>query len=279
MIHYLKIKDDIFVINNYYAYNLFPVKSKHDYNLVLKSLPKTIFFLRVSTKLLDSDKSVQWYYIMQDKPLEIEDLSSNTRKLLRRSLRKFSYGIYDIFSLIDDTYKIYVSGSNFFGNIPSSKNDFITQIEHEKKFDFLNIEYFGVYLDDKLVGYSKNYVNNLKVFYESSFVLEEFRSQYINYGLFFKMNQHYINNNSFNYTTNGSRNILHETNIQNFLLSKLIYEKKYFKLDVYYRPVLGLLIKFFFPFNKLLRLFNSQKLNSLMLQEKIRKSFINGKYI
>ena len=55
------------------------------------------------------------------------------------------------------------------------------------------------------------------------------------------------------YVVNGSRSIYHETNVQEYYQERFDFRKAYCKLNIKYRTGLGLIIKWLYPFRKLIR--------------------------
>lgn len=79
------------------------------------------------------------------------------------------------------------------------------------------------------------------------------------------------------YICDGERNILHETNFQNYLEKYFGFRKVYCKLNIYYRPIISLIVYILYPFRILIKEFDNipifNKINAILYMEKIRKSF------
>ena len=77
------------------------------------------------------------------------------------------------------------------------------------------------------------------------------------------------------YVNEGTRSILHETNVQSFLIEKFKFRKAYCKLHVQYHPLVNSIIFILYPFrlliiksnNKLLR-----KIGVILMQEGFHKA-------
>jgi hypothetical protein len=69
----------------------------------------------------------------------------------------------------------------------------------------------------------------------------------ISYALFHHMNRYYLSDQRFAYVNDGFRSILHETQVQEFLVHNFNFEKAYTPLDVAYRAPFGALIRSTFP--------------------------------
>ena len=91
------------------------------------------------------------------------------------------------------------------------------------------------------------------------------------------MNEYYLKEMNFDYINDGARSISHETNIQEFLIKKFKFRKAYCKLNVIYNLRIGFLVKLLYSFRLVLKLLNFEpftKLNILLDQEKIRRSYV-----
>jgi len=273
LVDYYKINGEVYVDKGYYAYCLFPGQ-KFDRSEVLKKLPYKVLFVRYSETIMSSPFSREWYYVIKEGSEKLEDYSGNLRKLIRRGLRNFTFKKFQLESYFDDFYEVYRKGNIMFDNAIQSKQECLRQHEYEMANIDIEVEYFGAFENEKLVGYCKNFLSEKCVFYETSFVLPQIRKRYVNYGLFHSMNKYYLNELNLQYATNGSRNLLHESNIQDFLISKFKYRKAYFNLRVSYRLWFGLLIRLLYPFKWTLKINNVTRFKSLeavLEQERLRR--------
>lgn len=79
------------------------------------------------------------------------------------------------------------------------------------------------------------------------------------------------------YLVDGERNINHQTGFQEYLIKYFGFRKAYCKLNIAYRPWVGLFIKIMYPFSSTLQKFDSLKyihmLNALLKMERIARSF------
>ena len=74
----------------------------------------------------------------------------------------------------------------------------------------LSFDYWGVYRDDKLIGFSKNRMYKDCCDYSTIKILPEYVKEYPFYALFYTMNLYYLNEKKMKYVTDGSRNISHK---------------------------------------------------------------------
>lgn len=65
------------------------------------------------------------------------------------------------------------------------------------------------------------------------------------------------------YLCDGARNIVHETNFQDFLIKYFGFRKAYCRLHIVYRPIVRVLVSGLFPFRHLLAKVNNNKVKNV----------------
>jgi hypothetical protein len=164
---------------------------------------------------------------------------------------------YDVYLKAFNRYKTYVT--------PLSRKDFELKIDHCD-----NCEYWGVFIDNKLVAYSENLIFDGNVCSMSVVKYDpEYLKFYTSYALHYKMNDYYLNTKNFLYINDGARSIGHQTNVQEFLIEKFKYRKAYVDLFVAYSPALKAVVKLLYPFREIIP---SEKLKILLKQEEIARN-------
>ena len=141
-----------------------------------------------------------------------------------------------------------------------------------------NYTFWGLFSSDEnlLIGYAQNIIKGGVAQYSIVKLDPDYLYLYGSYRLFYDMNSYYLNEQKFNYVSDGARSLSHETNIQEFLVKKFKFRKAYCRLNIVYRWDIGLLIKMVYPFKKLIDKQNYQylkKISVLLQQEMIRRSF------
>ena len=105
----------------------------------------------------------------------------------------------------------------------------------------------------------------------------QYLKYYSSYALFYTMNRYYLAERKLKYVNDGARNLVHKTNVQDFLITKFGFRKAYCKLHIEYSLIIRFIVMFIFPIRFVFYRFNNKfalKINSLLLQEKIRRSFL-----
>ena len=97
---------------------------------------------------------------------------------------------------------------------------------------------------------------------------------YSSYALYFVMNSYYLKERKLKYVNEGTRSILHETNVQSFLIDKFKFRKAYCNIQVVYSPFFNILVRYLLPirsFFSLIPLDFFRKIYVVLHQEEIRK--------
>ena len=104
-----------------------------------------------------------------------------------------------------------------------------------------------------MIGFCANWLWSDAVEYGLVGVLPEYKREctaYPYYGLFYSMNQYYLQEKGFRYVTDGSRSITEHSNIQPFLEEKFLFRKSYCHLAIHYKWWMKLAVKILYPFRK-----------------------------
>ena len=221
----------------------------------------------------------EWWYCIKDTPFDMEALKQTRRYKVRRGERNFRVVRINPMEYIDALFEVQVAA---FSVYPSAyrpqnltKEDLIEDIRTRK-----NQITYGAFSkkNDALCGYvfihhhgsyaellvqkadpkaERDQVNAALV----KGVLDDLRDCFD--GRF--------------YLVDGERNINHQTNFQEYLIKYFGFRKAYCKLNIAYRPWVGLFIKMMYPFSSMLQNFDDLKyihmLNALLKMERIARSF------
>ena len=228
------------------------------------------YFARWTTNF-DFNRETNFWYVIHDKPMLIEDYSKNTRSKIRRGLKRCTVKLVDKEEIKKSGFLAYSKAFlRYKTNIyPKSYQDFKDEIDSlEGVWHF-----WAIYnINNILIGYSQNRIFENYCDYSTVKFHPDYLNLYPSYALFFTMNRYYLNEQKFKYVNDGAKSMSHDTNIQNFLTQKFKFRKAYCKLKLRYRPVIGVIIKTLFPFRALIstiRLGIFQKINVLLNHEDI----------
>ena len=265
------------VLWKYYQSTLIPVTRPHiEINLnkiESKELLKIsgAYFLRWTNEW--DRKGGEFWYVIKDEKEDLSDYKSKVRNQIKKGLKNCRVEMVDNRVIAENGYEVYSSAFSRYKTVSKhiSEEYFKKSILNSKDLDF-----WGVYYKNKLIAYAQNQIYNNVCNYSTIKFHPDFFKFYPSYALIYEMNRYYLNEMNFLYVSDGARSIAHQTNIQNFLIQKFRFRKAYCKLNIYYRKDLEVVVKMLYPIRKILikidnKLF--QKLNILLKQEEIRRSF------
>ncbi len=272
---FIIINNSIFRLYNHMILPLGPAKQSHylskgETNKLFKFFNSYLIqWHSVPNKI----KSKQWYAVICDEFLPIKEIpSSNMRNQIRKGLKNCVVNKIDAKIMSNEGYEVYINAFNNYKNKNTkilSKKEFVNNVKVNADFKDI-IDYWGVYVNNKLVAYAENYIyDNLEANYSTVKFDPDYIKYYSSYALFYKMNEYYLENHRVEYVSEGYRSLSHETNIQNYLINKFNFKKLYLQLNVEYRQPLRSLIILAYPFRKILS-FNKH-LSSLLRLEKIKR--------
>ena len=204
----------------------------------------------------DCAEKTHFWHLVKDQFRGLEELSANTRKKVRRSLEKLDFKRIELFQIEQEgfpilkaTYEDYAVTDRIM-----NKRTFEEYLDSCRKKEY---DSWGIFDKDngKFIGFCANRIWNDAVEYGLVGVLPEYKRQctaYPYYGLFFSMNQYYLQEKKFRYVTDGSRSITEHSQIQPFLEEKFHFRKAYCHLAIHYPWWMCILVKLLYPFRKVI---------------------------
>jgi hypothetical protein len=237
------------------------------------------YFLRYISNW-DMEQESEFWYVIKDSQEDLMSYKGNHRNQIKKGLKNCIVKKVSNNIIANDGYDVYKKAflNYVTGAILTTKDNFKKSILNSKEYDFWavfeNIEdkTGGV---GKMIAYSQNIIESNSVNYSTIKFHPDYLKLYPSYALFFEMNKYYVNEQNFFYVNDGARSILHDTNIQSFLIQKFKFRKAYCKLNVVYRWDVRLIVILLYPFRSLIAKFKGKrvlnKLNTLLVQEDIRR--------
>ena len=237
-------------------------------------LKKEKAFLARWVSDFDCKKETDFWYIICDKNKGIEEYSVNTRSKIKRGLKNCDVREIGKQEIIINAYEVYNKAFLKYTThfTCQSKDHFIQEIESLG----CEWEFFGVYYKEKLVAYCLCSIKDDTCNYSTIKFHPQYLKYYTSYALFYTMNRYYLVDRKLKYVNDGSRNLVHKTNIQAFLITKFGFRKAYCRLHVKYNPILRFIVIFIYPLRFVFHRFNNKfavKITALLWQEKIIRSF------
>lgn len=244
-------------------------------NVIAKKIKEHNSYFARWTSNFDCHQQTDFWYVINDRHLKIEDYSKNTRSKIRRGLKNCIVKVVSLDEIKEFGYECYkYAFENYNTHLQPKSN-----LEFADDLDTLDREweFWGVFFDGKLIGYSQNRIVKDYCDYSTIKFHPKYLKYYPSYALFFSMNAYYLNEMKFKYINDGARSISHETNIQEFLIQKFQFRKAYCKLHLSYSYKFKIIILLLYPLKSIIGFFNNtfaKKVSSVLKQEAIRRSFL-----
>ena len=231
------------------------------------------YFARWTTNFDTKTQSPFWY-IINDKKVDLENYSVNTRSKINRGFKKLAVKKVSKNELINEGYNVYLNAIKRYNVVLNkiSKKDFLDEINNLNK----DWEFWGVYSlsHNKMVAYSMNRIVDDYCDYSTIKFDPSYLKDYSSYVLYYSMNKYYLNDCNFSYVNNGTRSISHQTNIHDFLIDKFFFRKAYCEMEIMYSPFFKFLVNTFYSFRSLISIIPFdffRKLYVVLYQEEINK--------
>jgi hypothetical protein len=214
----------------------------------------------------------EWWHVVSDQ-FDRAELSSNVRNQIKRGFHANDVRPIQTEWLAAHGYNCYLeSFSRYKGARPVSATEFEREIRLRADAP---IEAWGVFAGEELAGYALMIVEDQRgatsaIKYKPSALRE-----YASYALTATLLDEYVGNRHLA-LTNGSRPVLHKTEMQEFLL-KFGFERRYGALEIVYSPrgrAMAAASKWVAPAAHLLPGAVGAKVRALAFQERIRRATV-----
>ncbi|MBS4033783.1 MAG: hypothetical protein KGZ85_04910 [Ignavibacterium sp.] len=202
-------------------------------NSVKEQLKKSTALLAHWSTEWNSMESEWWWTCCDLQNYDLEVIENvNARRAIRKGLTYCEVKRINPQDFVELAYPIFFKSLVSY-RIPLSR---IPSKEEYKKTIFQNAQYsgfelWGVFIEERLVGFSTCIYLDNAVNLGSTKSDPDYHKFNSNNALFYHITKYYINECKVKYITNGYRNLLHQTNINNFLI-KMGYRKIYCRLNV-----------------------------------------------
>lgn len=205
------------------------------------------WFVR-NTHHFDCQYNTKFWYIVKDQFDGLSELTSNTRRKVRKALKSINYRIVDKAFIKQYGYAIYQETINAYPSDGSaiSKEAFLNTV------DMPFVECWGCFdkNNDNFIGFSINFCWEEACGYDLLAILPIYRhnATYIYYGLIYSMNEYYLAQKKFRYVTDGSRSITEHSGVQPWLIKYFGFRKAYCQLEIHYNWWMKIAVKMLYPF-------------------------------
>jgi len=254
--------------------------SEDEARFLLSKFPKALlvrwtdgFNLTDDYTKTENNSEEGWYAIICTEFKDLEEYSSSDRNKIKKGLKNCEVKRVEADFIARNGFNVFISA---FERYKGVKKPSITEKEFRERVlkmrDFEDIvHYWGVFHNNILIAYSENYIyDDIEVGYSTTKFHPDFLKLRPSEALIYEMNRYYLRDNKFQYVNDGFRNILHQTNIQDFLIDKFNFTKAYTNLYVFYRSYLSIYLRITFPIRNILKRV-VPKLSALYTTEEISR--------
>ena len=248
-------ESDFEIYRHTWRYALAPDKESQLSDSQCKTLLKKGGWMVRNTFDFDCKEETDFWYVIKDTFGGMDELSSNVRRKIRKAENVFEYKIIDKqivrekgYPIIKATFQDYEVKDR-----PMSEKIFNDYLDYcnNNRFDF-----WGIYNieNQELVGFCTVHVWNDSCEYGITAIWPEnlHNSTYPYYGLYYKMNEYYLDNQKFKYVTDSARSITEHSNIQPFLEQNFKFREAYCKLKIRYKWWFGAIVRILLPFRNII---------------------------
>lgn len=228
--------------------NIQPIKTGEIWNIDEK---KPLFVRWTSD--FDCPYETNWWYIIKDKPFDINTLKSKRRYEINKGLKNYVIKEINPIDYIESLYhiteKAYLSWpAKYRPRI--SLESFSKEI---KKWDYSAVLGAFDINTGLLCGYAALRVKGYFIDFVTLRVIPDEEKKAINAAIIAGILAKYKDQlGKGYYICDGSRSIMHETAFQDYLQKYFGFRKAYCKLHIIYRNPIGMIVKIVYPFRKLI---------------------------
>ena len=203
----------------------------------------------------DTPKETHFWYIIKDGFNGLDELKTNERNKIRRSLKELNFQKISLevleqngWDILKATYDDYAVNDR-----KMDRNAFLAYLSECKEKEY---DYWGIFNQEMMVGFCTVWLLASDCCeYGLIGVMPEYKhnNTYPYYGLFYTLNEYYLGEKKFKYVADGARTITKHSNIQDFLVENFNFRKAFCRLAVYYRWWVRIAVKILYPFRKIIK--------------------------
>ncbi len=227
------------------------------------------------TENFDCAEETQFWYIIKDNIFDINSVNAKRRYEIKKGIKHFYVKEIKDLNLVDDVYSVHLESLLGYDKqrvtVPQ-KDEFDKWTRHSIQRS--DCALLGVFDrdDDRLCGYSDCYLRGKYIPISSLKTRVSCEARNVNFALLYGIIEHFAEELSNGcYLCDGTRNVLHETNFQDFLIKYFGFRRAYCELKLRYRGCMKLFIHIIFPFRKALGKLGIRELDSLLRQHAYSK--------
>ncbi len=274
----------------YYNHAIIPTTAPHErvdesplkHNNFWKSIQgKGYPFLARWTMDFDCQEPTDWWYIIKDKPFDIMEVKKNYRRKIRKGLENFDIRVIDPTQYIEELYQVEAEAIVSYHNKKRQTLDydrFVASLKKKRK----GVTFAAFSKEDKrIAGYCYDIVCDGYILGSLQKAKPSQEIKHLNAALVYSELDYFSKELAEGfYISAGERNILHETNFQDYLVKYFRFRKAYCRLHIRYRRGIKQLVACLYPIRSLVKRLDSIKLfyqiSSVLKMEEIARKHKNS---
>lgn len=226
------------------------------------------------TSDFDCGKETNWWYVIADKPFNLQAIKAKRRYEINKGLNNFDVRKFNPAEYTEDLYEVQVEAFSAYPEKYRPTVDHDSFVENVSRWKEENV--YGAFHKEtgKLCGYSFITQNANFINFNVLKTIPSFERMGINAALVYQLvddHSEFLKNGG--YICDGERSINHETAFQDYLEKYFNFRKAYCTLNIAYNPKIKWLVNFLYLFRKcLLKLDNINKIhliNAVLKMENI----------
>ena len=228
----------------------------------------------------DCGYETEWWHCIKDEPFDIDKISAKKRYEIHKGLKNVEVRMIDPKEYADQLTEVLCKARIRYGAKKSNarKREIIRESFLEDPTE--PTEYIGAFLrkTGTLVGYGIYEVHEDWVLQSVIKTDPDYLKCNTNAALVaFALERYFGEGFSIKYLTNGTKNILHETNYHEYLIKYFGFRKAYCHLHIKYRGIAGASLAVLYPFRKLIYKIKGRgpirMVRSILKMEEIHRTF------
>lgn len=264
----------------YYNHAAIPTSAPHEEPNLIAIQDGTIWHMEGKPLLArwvtdwDCDQDTGWWYIICDSPYVFDNLSKSSRKNIRNALKNCEVKRISPVECADDLWRVFQEATSRYSKyeMTTSEKCFKDQLKKNQS----QCEYWGGYerVSGRLIGYKMCTVYDEWV----EFSVSKYAADYLKLRVSDALNtivlDNYLNKQRKKYVSNGSRSIVHETNVQDYYQEHFNFRKAYCRLHITYNQPFGVFVNILYPFRKLIKTDSilGNKISAILYMEEIKRN-------
>lgn len=219
----------------------------------------------------DCQEKTGFWNLIKDHFGGLEELTSKTRNRINKAFDNLEFRQIAFSEIKEHGYPILKATYEDYA-VSDRKMNFDVFDDLLQQYNGQNYDYWGVFdkTNGQLIGFQVISLWDSSCEYTLVGILPQYKRNqtFPYYGLFYSINQYYLQEKGFRYITDGTRSITEHSNIQDFLIEKFNFRKSYCRLAIYYRWWLKLAVKMLYPFRKIIPL---QRVKAILNMEAMQR--------